>query len=74
LVDCVAVPEVNVSVPREEVPLSNATVPVAELGLTVAVKVTAAPRAGVVVDAMSVVAEAPVPLIVTVTPADVLAA
>ena len=57
-----AVPEASVPVPSEVVPLWNVTVPVAAAGETVAVNVTLAPTAGVVVDAESVTVLAVVPV------------
>ena len=71
----VATPEVNVPVPSEVVPEKKVTVPVAVEGETVAVKVTLAPTAGVVVDTASAVVVA-VLVEVTVMPTalDVLVA
>jgi hypothetical protein len=57
-----AVPEASVPVPSEVVPLWNVTVPVAAAGETVAVNMTLAPTAGVVVDAESVTVLAVVPV------------
>jgi hypothetical protein len=48
-------PELKVPVPSKVVPEKKFTVPVAADGATVAVNVTLAPTAGVVVDAASVV-------------------
>jgi hypothetical protein len=69
----VATPELNVPVPSEVVPDMKVTVPVAAEGATVAVSVTLAPAAGVVVDAVSVVVVVVV-LTVTETALDVLVA
>ena len=48
-------PELSVPVPSEVVPDMKVTVPVAAEGATVAVSVTLAPTAGVVVDTASAV-------------------
>lgn len=61
VVERVAVPEARVPVPIELDPLLKVTVPVAAEGETVAVSVTAAPTAGVEVDAVSVVVVGVVP-------------
>jgi len=69
-------PELSVPVPSEVVPEKKVTVPVAAEGETVAINVTLAPTAGVVVDAAStaVVAVLVAALTVTVTALDVLVA
>ena len=71
----VATPEVNVPVPSEVVPEKKVTVPVAVEGATVAVSVTLAPTAGVVVDtARAVVVAVLVEPTVMLTALDVLVA
>lgn len=62
VVERVAVPELSVPVPSVVVPLLNVTVPVAADGETVAVNVTGEPTVGVVVDGVSVVVVAVVPV------------
>ena len=68
-----ATPELNVPVPSKVVPDMKVTVPVAAEGATVAVSVTLAPTAGVVVEAVSVVVVAVV-LTATETALEVLVA
>ena len=72
----VATPELNVPVPSEVVPDMKVTVPVAVEGETVAVNVTLAPTAGVVVDTASAVVVAVLVPVLTVmeTALDVLVA
>jgi len=71
----VALPELSVPVPIEVVPSKKVTVPVAVEGETVAVNVTLAPTAGVVVDAASAVVVAVfVEVTVIATALDVLPA
>jgi len=62
----VATPELNVPVPSEVVPDMKVTVPVAVEGETVAVNVTLAPTAGVVVDTASAVVVAVLVPVLTV--------
>ena len=68
-----ATPALSVPVPSEVVPDLKVTVPVAAEGATVAVSVTLAPTAGVVVEAVSVVVVAVV-LTATETALEVLVA
>lgn len=71
----VATPELKVPVPSEVVPDMKVTVPVAVDGATVAVNVTLAPTAGVVVDAArTVVVAVLVEVTVMLTALDVLVA
>ena len=60
-------PELSVPVPSEVVPDMKVTVPVAAEGATVAVSVTLAPTAGVVVDTASAVVVAVLVEALTVT-------
>ena len=71
----VATPELSVPVPSEVAPEKNVTVPVAVEGATVAVSITLAPTAGVVLDtARAVVVAVLVEVTVMVTALDVLVA
>jgi hypothetical protein len=63
----VATPALKVPVPSEVVPEKKVTVPVAAEGETMAVSVTLAPTAGVVVDAASAVVVAVLVAVLTVT-------